>query len=82
MSEQDDITNFICEELSKVLTDAPELSADTDMTKDVSVDSMATMNLVFALEEKFDISIPLNALADIRKISELTALVIELKAKG
>ena len=79
MQDQDDIINFICKEIAKALPEAPALTAETDMTTDVSVDSLATMNLVFALEEKFDISIPLNALADIRKISELATLVQKLK---
>ena len=79
MQKQEDVVNFICEALAKALPDAPALTAESDMTTDVNVDSLATMDLVFALEERFDISIPLNALADIRKIHELASLVQKLK---
>ena len=76
MSEnQDKITSFICEELQKVLSPDMALSAETDMTNDITVDSVAVMDLVFALEEEFDVAIPLNSLADIRKIGELADLV-------
>ncbi|MEZ5814257.1 MAG: acyl carrier protein [Alphaproteobacteria bacterium] len=78
MEDIDDIVAFICEELSTQVEAAQDLGAETDMTADIAVDSVAVMDLVFALEEKFDISIPLNVLADIHKIGELAALVQRL----
>lgn len=80
MSEE--IVDFICQELAKVAPeiDAKTLNAQTDMTADIAVDSVLIMELVFELEEKYDISIPLNALADIRKIKELAALVEKLSS--
>ena len=78
--DQDHIVTFICDKIKKALPDAPALSAQTDMTTDISIDSLATMDLVFALEEEFDISVPLNALAEIRTIGELAALVEKTKS--
>ena len=75
----DSIVAFICEELSTQLEVSQDLGAETDMTADVAVDSVAVMDLVFALEEKFDISIPLNLLADIHKIGELAELVHKIQ---
>ena len=74
-NNQKTIIDFICRELEKVLPEASGLNADTDMTTDIAVDSVLVMELVFELEEKFDVSIPLNSLADIRKIKELAELV-------
>lgn len=79
MDQQDKIVAFICEELEATLPEAQNLSRSTDMTVDIAVDSVAVMDLVFALEENFDISIPLNALADIRTIGELADLVGKLQ---
>jgi len=76
-----DVTTFICQELSKVLKTPQDLDAQTDMTTDISVDSVAIMDLTFVLEEEFDVSIPLNALADISKIGELAALVEKLQGE-
>lgn len=78
-TSHDIIVAFICNELEAALPDPLSLSAETDMTKDIAVDSIATMDLVFALEEKFDISVPLNALADICKIGELADLIEKLQ---
>ncbi|MBX9726384.1 MAG: acyl carrier protein, partial [Rickettsiales bacterium] len=50
-------------------------------TTDLHVDSLAVMELVFALEERFDVSIPLNELGDIRTIGQIAQLV-ESKRMG
>ena len=36
------------------------ITRDTDITADLDLDSLAVMNLLMQVEEKFDISIPLN----------------------
>lgn len=77
-----DITDFICHDLEKVNPDKIDLNENTDITTDLSVDSLAVMDLMFAIEEHFDVSIALNDLADIRKVSELTALVMKAVQEG
>lgn len=77
------VVEFICNELNNILPEpatAP-LTAETDMTEDINVDSLGVMNLVFALEEKYDIAIPLNALSDIRKINELAELILKVHSE-
>ncbi len=74
----DSIVAIICKNLEAVSSISVSLDAETDMTTDTAVDSVAIMDLVFILEEKFDISIPLNDLADINKIGELADLVEKL----
>lgn len=77
----DEIVKVICEGLQEHNPEKIELSADTDMTTDLNVDSVAIMDLMFTLEEHFDISIPLNALVDVFTVAELAALVeSEIKA--
>lgn len=77
-----EVVAFICEELDKVNPDKISLDKDTDMTTDLNVDSLAVMDLMFAIEERFDVSIALNDLADIRKISELADLVVKTAQEG
>ena len=74
-SMRESILSVIYSELEKVNHTNIELNEDTDITTDMNVDSVAIMDLIFELEENFDISVPLNELADIRKISELAQLV-------
>lgn len=79
--ERKAIVAVICAELEKVNDEKIDLSESTDITKDLHVDSLAVMDLIFALEEHFDVSVPLNDLADIQTIGELSELVEKIAAK-
>lgn len=47
------------------------LSEQTRIMDDVGLDSMAVMELVMQIEDRFDISVPLNILPDVNTIGEL-----------
>jgi len=65
-----------------VLGQPVTVSENTDIARDLSVDSLALMNIVMELEDKFDLSIPLDRMADIQTVGDLAALIDELRAKG
>lgn len=54
------------------------ITESTDMSVDLSIDSVAAMNLVMEVEEKFDISIPINLLSDVRTVGDLVSMVDEI----
>jgi acyl carrier protein len=57
------------------------LTGDTVITKDLTIDSLAVMDMVMELEDRFDISIPMNVVAEIYTIDELADTVLELSAR-
>lgn len=69
------ILQTIFSELQKVNDENIPLTEATDITTDLHVDSLAVMELVFALEERFDVTIPLNDLGDVRTIGQIAQLV-------
>jgi acyl carrier protein len=54
---------------------------ETDIARDLSVDSLALMNIVMELEDKFDLSIPLDRMADVQTVGDLARLIDELRVK-
>lgn len=66
--------------VATVLGKSVRLQDDTDIARDLSVDSLALMNIVMELEDRFDISIALDRLADIQTIGDLSGLITELRA--
>ena len=79
------VTDFTVAEIAraarKVLGRPVELTADTDIARDLQVDSLALMNIVMELEDTFDVSIPLDRLASVRTVGDLSGLVGELRRK-
>jgi acyl carrier protein len=56
-------------------TKAIELTAATDINADLDVDSVVILDFLMTLEDKYDISIPINLVADVRTVGELAATV-------
>lgn len=64
-----------------VLGQPVSVAEDTDIARDLSVDSLALMNIVMELEDKFDLSIPLDRMADVQTVGDLARLIDELRVK-
>ena len=79
------VTDFTLAEIAratrKVLGRPVELTADTDIARDLDVDSLALMNIVMELEDTFDVSIPLDRLASVRTAGDLSGLIGDLRRK-
>jgi acyl carrier protein len=54
------------------------LTETTELVADLGLDSMKVMQLVLEAEERFDISIPLNILPDVRTVRDFAAQVEQL----
>lgn len=52
-----------------------QLSAATRFTEDLNFDSLVVMEFVAAVEDAFDISVPLNILPDVATVGELAAAI-------
>jgi acyl carrier protein len=79
VTEADDFYQTIVTALEPFRKGATEISPETDISQDLNLDSLAVMDLMMELEEKFDVSIPLNVLPEVRTVGDLAATVRKLK---
>jgi len=49
---------------------------DSDLVSDLALDSLQVMNLMMEIEDQLDITIATEALADLRRVRELTDYVL------
>ncbi|GBD43536.1 Acyl carrier protein [bacterium HR40] len=52
-----------------------EIRRDTDLAADLSIDSVAAMDLVMEIEERYDLDIPVNEISELRTVGDLVDLV-------
>ena len=52
-----------------------ELTEATDINADLNIDSVAILDLLMTIEDAYNISIPINLLADVRTVGDLTETV-------
>jgi acyl carrier protein len=58
-----------------------DMTDDTDIAADLQIDSVDTMDLIMAIEDKYDISIPINLLSEVRTIGDLARIVVQSSPK-
>ena len=58
------------------------ITAETDLIKDLNLDSLAVMDLMMALEEKFDVSIPLNVVPELHTVADLADKIHQIKGEN
>ena len=59
-------------------TDVP-ITEQTEIAKDLNLDSLAVMDLMMELEDNFDVSIPLNLIPEITNVGQLASAIREVK---
>ena len=71
----------IVAELRAVVDPSIEISNDTDISRDLGLDSLTIMNFVMKLEDTFDLSIPLERLPEIQTVADLADTIRNIRAR-
>jgi acyl carrier protein len=79
-NDYDDILQKLCEQLRQFCPPEIEITPETDLINQLAIDSVKLLNLVMEIEDEFDISVPLNALADVQTVHELTSLIHQIRS--
>jgi acyl carrier protein len=58
------------------------VTATSDISRDLAVDSLALMNIVMELEDHFDISIPIDHLSEVQTVGDLATLIDNIRKKA
>ena len=54
---------------------ATPIALESELGADLNVDSVAAMDLIMEIEDRFEIDIPVNQVGDLRTVGDLVALV-------
>ena len=72
----------ICTQLDAFRSDdAQVIRGATVISKDLTIDSLAVMDMIMELEDRFDVSIPMNTVAEIHTVDELADTILKLAAR-
>src|ERR1700761_562438 len=75
-----DIREAIFDTLRSSLQKLVDLSDQTNIVNDLGLDSVAVMDFVMEIEDRLDISVPLDRIAEIETLGYLVFTVRDLKA--
>jgi acyl carrier protein len=69
------ILKAVAEILTQFVPQGQQLTEETDMIVDLGLDSLKVMKIVETVEDRFDISIPLNILPEVRTVGDFAAQI-------
>lgn len=67
-------------ELFSTMTDAEEITADSELIEDLEISSMDVLFLVSSMEEEFQVKIPETAIRKMFTIGDVAEIIAELTA--
>ena len=72
MDQDEGVLSRLCAVLSAHATVATQITGDTELARELGVDSAQMMEVLLEIEDEFDISIPLNVLPNIYTVNDLS----------
>lgn len=63
----------------KDVTKRPEINWETDLEKDLGVDSLETLDILNAIEDRFNVNPQIHEANSMRKVREVVDYIIELQ---
>ena len=80
-AHDDQLFREVCALLERYRPADVQLTPATELSGDLNIDSVAAMDLIMEIEDKFGIDIPINLLSDLRKLEDLVE-VVRQQTKG
>ena len=77
-----EVMHEIRDQLAPYRLDEKLITGQTVIYQDLSIDSLAVMDIIMELEDRFDIAIPINVVAEIRTVDELADAILTLRARA
>ncbi|MDX1575102.1 MAG: phosphopantetheine-binding protein [Kiloniellales bacterium] len=74
-SDTDEVLREICALLEAHNPNQIEITEETDLSADLNIDSVAAMDVIMNIEDKFEIDIPLNQVGELRSVRDLAEVV-------
>jgi acyl carrier protein len=78
MNRRVSIDETVQQALKAAVPEIGEVRGDADLAGELGLDSIQVLDLVMEIEERLDVSIPIEALADVRTLNQLTDRLLEI----
>jgi acyl carrier protein len=74
-THEDQLFHELCSILERYRPADVQLTPATQLSGDLNIDSVAAMDLIMEIEDKFGIDIPINVVSDLRNLQDLLEVV-------
>lgn len=75
MRDRQEIADKVRQFLEQVAGPDNQITPETNIAEELSLDSVKVLDLLMELEDEFDISVPLNLMVDVQTVNDLVNLI-------
>lgn len=80
MHSKEDIYEIVVKQLGAISQTGPEIAPDTNLAERFALDSVKVLDLVMEIEDEFDISVPMNLMADVQTVNDLVEVIYQVES--
>lgn len=77
---REEMMQEVCHQLAAFRVNDRPITAATVIYRDLAIDSLAVMDVILELEDRFEVSIPINRVAEIHSVRDLVEAMLALRA--
>ena len=78
MTEYENVLQELKQMLRSLVPQEQDIHDNTDLVADLDLDSLKVMKILESVEDRFDISIPLNIMPDVRTVKDFVLQIQKL----
>jgi len=78
MPRHEQILSELQDVLRPFATQGQEITEDTELVADLGLSSLKILDLLMEVEDRFDVSVPLNVLPDVRTVGDFAGVLEKL----
>ncbi|MFC4350793.1 acyl carrier protein [Fodinicurvata halophila] len=78
----DSVFQDICGILEQYNRNKIKIAETTDLNSDLNIDSVAAMDIIMEIEDRYEIDIPINLVGELRTVDDLVSAVQKQKDAG
>lgn len=81
MHDKKDIMIRVVKHLEKITASDSEIKEETNIAEQFALDSVKVLDLVMEIEDEFDISVPMNLMADVQTVGDLVDVIYKIESE-
>jgi acyl carrier protein len=80
MHSREEILESICKHLENIAGAGPDIQGETNIVERFALDSVKVLDLIMEIEDEFDLSVPLNLMADVQTVNDLADIILKIES--
>jgi acyl carrier protein len=80
MRSKEEIYEIVAKQLEAVTQSGSKIMPETNLAERFALDSVKVLDLVMDIEDEFDISVPMNLMADVQTVDDLVDIIHQVES--